>query len=58
MISETGWTWDEVRGVLLRRFWLLFAYWARRDGPAPVPPPPSEAEIAAALMRMPWKASA
>lgn len=59
MISETGWTWDEVRAVTLRRLWTLFGYWAERDGgdasAAGAPPPPSAAEVAAALSRVPWR---
>jgi hypothetical protein len=57
VIEETGWRWDEVRTTTFTRLWMLFGYWARRAGgvKARIPPPPSQAEIAAALSRVAWR---
>jgi hypothetical protein len=55
VIRETGWTWNEVRALKLRRLWLLFRCWYAGGDAGVIPPPPSSAEIAAALSRVPWR---
>lgn len=32
MVTETGWRWDEVRRLELRRIWMLFNFWRRHYG--------------------------